>query len=83
MYNRAVPPTDNATEQAIRNIVLKRKISGPMRSRRGELFIARAHLVNETCRRQGRDALAFMHEAIIAWIDKTAPPSLLPQAAAH
>jgi hypothetical protein len=30
-----VEPTNNASEQALRGIVLKRKISGPTRSRRG------------------------------------------------
>jgi transposase len=74
-----VEPTNNAAEQALRSIVLKRKISGPTRSRRGDQFIARAYTAFETCRRQGRDFLSYMHAAVIAWIDKTAHPSLLPQ----
>lgn len=63
----------------LRTIVLKRKISGPTRSKRGDKFIARAYTAFETCRRQGRDFLAYLHSAVIAWIDKTAHPSLLPQ----
>ena len=39
-----VEPTNNAAEQALRGIVLKRKISGPTRSRRGEEFIARVSI---------------------------------------
>ena len=74
-----VEPTNNAAEQALRTIVLKRKISGPTRSRRGDEFIARGYSAFETCRRQGRDFLGYMHSAMIAWIDKTAHPSLLPQ----
>ena len=35
-----VEPTNNAAEQALRSIVLKRKITGPSRSRRGDEFIA-------------------------------------------
>jgi transposase len=59
--------------------VIKRKISGPTRSRRGDDFIARAFTAQETCRRQGRDLWDFLHQAVTAWIDKSAPPSLLPQ----
>jgi transposase len=73
-----VEPTNNAAEQALRSIVLKRKISGPTRSRRGDAFIAHGFSVHETCRRQGRDVWNFMREAVVAWIDKTAHPSLMP-----
>ena len=73
-----VEATNNAAEQALRTIVLKRKISGPTRSRRGDQFIARGFSAFETCRRQHRDLMSYLHCAVIAWIDKTAPPSLLP-----
>ena len=72
-------PTNNDTERALRSIVIKRKISGPTRSRRGDEFIARAFTVHETCRRQGRDLWDFLRQAVTAWIDKTTPPSLVPQ----
>jgi len=75
-----VPPTNNEAERALRALVLKRKISGPTRSRRGADFIARGFSVYETCRRQGRDLWGFMHEAVIDWIDKTNPPTLVPAA---
>ena len=73
-----VPPTNNASERAIRNIVLKRKVSGPTRSRRGDDFIARGYTVLETCKRQGRNVLGFMNEAIGSWLGKGPAPSLLP-----
>ena len=73
-----VPPTNNASERAIRNIVLKRKISGPTRSRRGDDFIARGYTVLETCKRQGRNVLGFMNEAIGSWLGNGPAPSLLP-----
>ena len=76
-----VEPTNNDAERALRSIVIKRKISGPTRSRRGDEFIARAFTVHETCRRQGRDLWDFLRQAVTAWIDKTTPPSLLPQLA--
>ena len=46
-----VQPTNNAAEQALRGIVLKRKISGPTRSRRGDEFIARGFSVHERCQK--------------------------------
>ena len=76
--NATVPPTNNDAERALRALVLKRKISGPTRSRRGDEFIARGFSAYETCRRQGRDLWNYLHEAMVAWIDKTAAPSLLP-----
>ena len=76
--NAGVPPTNNEAERALRALVLKRKISGPTRSRRGDEFIAHGFSVYETCRRQGRDLWDFMHEAVLTWIDKATSPSLLP-----
>ena len=77
--NPALAPTNNAAEQALRSIVLKRKISGPTRSLRGDEFLSRGFSVHETCLRQGVDMWDFVHKAIMAWIDKTLPPSLLPR----
>jgi transposase len=80
--NAVLTPTNNAAEQALRSIVLKRKISGPTRSLRGDEFLARGFTVHETCLRQGVDLWKFMHEAVYAAIAKTVPPSLLPRPAA-
>ena len=74
-----VEPTNNAAEQALRGIVLKRKISGPTRSRRGDEFIANGFSAYESCRRQGRDFIDYMRSAVLAWIDKAVPPSLVVQ----
>ena len=73
-----VEPTNNAAEQALRTLVLKRKISGLTRSRRGEEFIARGYTVVESCRRQGRDALDFLRQALQAYFGGTTVPSLVP-----
>ena len=81
LRDEAVPPTNNSAEQALRAIVLKRKISGPTRSRRGDEFIARGFSAAETCRRQGRDLLDYLHKTVIAWIDGTTAPSLIPRPA--
>ena len=76
--NPALAPTNNAAEQALRSSVLRRKISGPSRSLRGDRFIARGFTAHETCLRQGRDLWQFLHGAVHAFIAGTAPPSLLP-----
>lgn len=75
----ALVPTNNAAEQALRSLVLKRKISGPTRSLRGDQFLTRGYTVHETCRRQCVDLWDFMHKAVNAFIAKTAPPSLMPR----
>ena len=75
----ALVPTNNAAEQALRSLVLKRKISGPTRSLRGDQFLARGYTVHETCLRQGVDLWEFMHKSVHAFIAKTAPPSLMPR----
>lgn len=79
--NPRLAPTNNAAEQALRSIVLKRKISGPTRSLRGDQFLSRGFSVHETCLRQGRDLWEFMHGAVHAFIANTAPPSLMPRIA--
>lgn len=79
--NAALVPTNNAAEQALRSLVLKRKISGPTRSLRGDHFLSRGFTVHETCLRQGVDLWKFMHEAVMASIANTLPPSLMPRPA--
>ena len=60
-----VDPINNATEQALRTLVLKRKISGLTRSRRDKEFITRGYTMVESYRRQGRDALDFLCQAAL------------------
>jgi len=61
--------------------VLKRKISGPTRSLRGDHFLSRGFSVHETCLRQGVDLWGFMHKAVMASIANTPTPSLMPRPA--
>lgn len=79
--NAALVPTNNAAEQALRSIVIKRKISGPTRSLRGDQFVSRGFSAHETCLRQDVDLWKFMHDAVFAWIANTLPPSLIPRPA--
>lgn len=68
-----VAPTNNAAERAIRALVLKRKISGPARSRRGLDFVARGYSVVQSCALQARDALVFMTDSIRHWLGQAVP----------
>jgi transposase len=45
--NKVLAPTNNAAEQALRSIVLKRKISGPTCSLRDDQFVVRGFSVHE------------------------------------
>jgi transposase len=78
--NPQVPPTNNAAEQALRTLVIKRKISGPTRSKRGNEFLARGFSVSETCLRQGKNLWQYLHHAVSSWIKGLSPESLVPQA---
>lgn len=78
--NPRLAPANDAAEQALRSIVLKRKISGPTRSLRGDQFLSLGFSGHETCLRQGRDLWDFMHSAVHAFIANTSPPRLMPRA---
>lgn len=73
-----VEPTNNAAEQAVRPGVLWRRSSQGTRSEAGSLFVGRMLTTAATCRRQGRNLLAFLEAAVLARLHKRAPPSLLP-----
>jgi hypothetical protein len=65
-----------AAEQALRTLVLKRKISGPTRSRRGDEFIARGYSAVESCRRQGRDLPDYLYRTVVTRCDQACRFSL-------
>jgi transposase len=52
-----VPPTNNASEQALRNSVIYRKVTGGFRSNWGASAYANVASVLETARRRGQDFL--------------------------
>ncbi len=82
MYVFTAYPTVGAKSnlsQALRALVLRRKISGPTQSLRGDQFLSHGFTVHETCLRQGVDLWQFMHEAVTAFIANTAPPRLMPR----
>lgn len=76
-----IPPDNNLAERLIRLAVTKRKISGGSRSMMRFAQTADLLSVIQTCRRQGRSALAFFQQALAAQHHPSvATPSLIPQA---
>lgn len=75
-----VEPTNNAAERALRHAVIWRKLSFGTQSAGGSRFVERMLTVIETCRRAGRNAFAWLADAVCAHFSRaTAPP--LPYAA--
>jgi len=61
-----VEPTNNAAERALRHAVIWRKLSFGTQSPAGSRFVERLLTVIETCRRAGRNAFAWLTEAVAA-----------------
>jgi transposase len=73
-----IEPTNNAAERALRHAVIWRKLSFGTQSAAGSRFVERLLTVIETCRRQGRDAFAWLSGAVRAHFNNQPAPSLLP-----
>jgi transposase len=72
-----VEPTNNLTEQAIRHVVIDRRVTQGTRGERGMRWCERAWTVLATCTQQGRRAFQFFHNAIHAHFKSQPAPSLL------
>jgi transposase len=64
LYDPAVPPTNNASEQALRHSVVHRKVTGGFRSEWGAAAHAPVTTVLDTARKRGEDLLATLHAAL-------------------
>jgi transposase len=73
-----VEPTNNAAEQALRALVIMRKISFGTHSRAGSRFIERMLTVAATLRKQDRNIVEYVTEACERALRGRRPPSLLP-----
>jgi len=73
-----VEPTNDATERAIRQPVLQRRITQGTRGERGLRWCERAWTAAATCTQQGRSAFRFFRDALAAYLTNTPAPSLLP-----
>jgi len=71
-------PTNNVAEQAIRFIVIDRRITQGTRSPKGRSTCERIWTVIATCALQGRSAFQFILEAVHSYFQDQPAPSLLP-----
>jgi len=75
-----IEPTNNLTEQAIRYIIIDRKITQGTRGNSGQRWSERIWTVLSTCRLQQRSAFEFLCHAVHAFFRGEEAPSLMPQA---
>lgn len=76
-----VPPTNNLAERDVRHPVLLRRVSHGTQSDGGSRYVERMLTVNATLRKQDRNVLDFLVDAVHAKLNHTTPPSLLPSQA--
>ena len=74
-----VEPTNNATEQKIRHVILDRRVTQGTRSWAGMRWCERAWTVVATCAAQNRSVFKFFHESLKAHYTNSPYPSILPQ----
>ena len=73
-----IEPTNNLAEQAIRFVVIDRRITQGTRSEKGRRWCERIWTVIATCAQQGRAAFQFLLDSVQAHLSGTSPPSFLP-----
>ncbi|MFC1705450.1 IS66 family transposase [Planctomycetota bacterium] len=73
-----VAPTNNLAEQAIRFVVIDRKVTQGTRSPGGREWCERIWTTIATCAQQGRSVFEFLHAAVTAAFQGRHSPSLLP-----
>jgi transposase len=73
-----IEPTNNLAEQAIRFVVIDRRITQGTRSARGDRWCERIWTVMATCSQQGRSVFAYLEAAVTAWFHGAESPTLLP-----
>ena len=73
-----IAPTNNEAEQNIRTLIMDRIVTQGTRSDMGNEWHERFWTTVATCRKQGRNVMAFLRDAIYSFLHDLAPPSLLP-----
>jgi transposase len=72
-----VEPTNNLAEQAIRFVVIDRHITQGTRGEMGRRWCERIWTVMATCAQQGRSVFEYVQDAVQAFFEQKAAPSLL------
>jgi transposase len=73
-----VEPTNNLAEQAIRFVVLDRRVTQGTRGEKGRRWCERIWTVLATCSQQGRSVFEYLSAAVVAHFGGDPAPSLLP-----
>jgi transposase len=73
-----IEPTNNLAEQAIRFVVIDRKVTQGTRGDPGQRWLERIWTVLATCAQTGRNVFTFLHESLSAYFADQPTPSLLP-----
>jgi transposase len=77
-YQDWIEPTNNLAEQAIRFVVIDRRITQGTRSQSGREWCERIWTVMATCTQRGIDVFDFLYRSLCAHWAQTTGPSLLP-----
>lgn len=72
-------PTNNMAERDLRKLVLWRKKSYGTRSSRGQRFVERISSVVETLKKNGKNILSFLEEAILAFYQGKPAPYIVQE----
>jgi transposase len=78
MTTPGVEPTNNLAEQALRFVVIDRRITQGTRGAAGREWCERIWTAAATCRQQGRSVFEFLYRALDAHFSNHPAPSLLP-----
>jgi len=73
-----IAPTNNLAEQALRFVVIDRRLTQGTRSVRGRTWCQRIWTAAATCLQQGRSLFDYLSSAIHAYLAGRSAPSLLP-----
>ena len=77
-YQDWIEPTNNLAEQAIRFVVIDRRITQGTRSQAGRAWCERIWTVMATCTQHGLDVCDFLYRSLCAYWNQSDSPSLLP-----
>jgi len=73
-----VEPTNNLAEQAIRFVVIDRRVTQGTRGEKGRRWCERIWTIIATCSQQGRSVFEYLSLAVAAYFGGGAAPSLFP-----
>ena len=71
-------PTNNLAEQAIRFVVIDRKITQGSRGETGQRWLERIWTVIATCAQSDQSVFTFLHETVTAFFQGIPAPKLIP-----